>query len=326
VTARPRALGLRTRHTRMGLDRATAVGRCRSRLQEKSSGRDHSGRSPRSGFGFVCSPLPVVVYATRESTAVRSIATRRSRCGRRFVPVLTITHAPHVNSSAVMKYYNTLQFRAGCSDYTCATRKSNYRREISPLSLSWTACDDCTCATRKFNLHKTMSVFGAIPIMQCATLKVFCGREIRLFRSFSPIALLCAARRVDLMRTKVASAQGEGGEPPDDCGFARPNAVMIDQRSSQKSGMVQIVCFGGNLLWCHMKVAFRGAKGETRLPTTHKSNPRMNHAKKAPPFKNAVAYSVAGSAISAARTIWPYRSMFAISPSNRQRPSSKTNW
>jgi hypothetical protein len=42
--------------------------------------------------------------------------------------------------------------------------------------------------------------------------------------------------------------------------------------------MVQIVCFGGNMLWRHMKVAFRSAKGDTGTPARLKCNPLLNHA------------------------------------------------
>ena len=35
----------------------------------------------------------------------------------------------------------------------------------------------------------------------------------------------------------------------------------LDRAVGRLAGMVQIVCFGGNMLWRHMKVAFRTAKG-----------------------------------------------------------------
>ena len=35
----------------------------------------------------------------------------------------------------------------------------------------------------------------------------------------------------------------------------------LDRAVGRLAGMVQIVCFGRNMLWRHMKVAFRTAKG-----------------------------------------------------------------
>jgi hypothetical protein len=42
--------------------------------------------------------------------------------------------------------------------------------------------------------------------------------------------------------------------------------------------MVQIVCFGRNMLWRHMKVAFRGANGDTGTLVTLNCNLLLNHA------------------------------------------------
>jgi hypothetical protein len=42
--------------------------------------------------------------------------------------------------------------------------------------------------------------------------------------------------------------------------------------------MVQIVCFGHNMLWRHMKVAFRRANGDTGTLVTLNCNRLLNHA------------------------------------------------
>ena len=51
-----------------------------------------------------------------------------------------------------------------------------------------------------------------------------------------------------------------------------------DRAVGRLAGMVQIVCFGGNMLWRNMKVALRSAKGDTGPLATLNCNLLLNHA------------------------------------------------
>jgi len=52
----------------------------------------------------------------------------------------------------------------------------------------------------------------------------------------------------------------------------------LDRAVGRLAGMVQIVCFGRNMLWRHIKDAFRGAKGDTGTLATLNCNLLLNHA------------------------------------------------
>jgi hypothetical protein len=52
----------------------------------------------------------------------------------------------------------------------------------------------------------------------------------------------------------------------------------LDRAVGRLAGMVQIVCFGRNMLWRHMKVAFGAAKGDTATEATLHCNLLLNHA------------------------------------------------
>ena len=52
----------------------------------------------------------------------------------------------------------------------------------------------------------------------------------------------------------------------------------LDRAVGRLAGKGQIVCFGRNMLWRHMKVAFRGAKGDTATVATLNCNLLLNHA------------------------------------------------
>jgi hypothetical protein len=54
----------------------------------------------------------------------------------------------------------------------------------------------------------------------------------------------------------------------------------VDRAFGRLAGMVQIVCFGRNMLWRHMKVAFRGTKGNTGTLATLNCILLLNHAGK----------------------------------------------
>jgi len=49
------------------------------------------------------------------------------------------------------------------------------------------------------------------------------------------------------------------------------------RKESTEAGMVQFVCFGGNMPWRTMNVAFRGAKGKTATPSSLNGNLLLNH-------------------------------------------------
>ena len=53
----------------------------------------------------------------------------------------------------------------------------------------------------------------------------------------------------------------------------------LDRAVGRLAGMVQLVCFGGNMLWRHIKNAFRGANGDTGTLATLNCNLPLNHAK-----------------------------------------------
>jgi hypothetical protein len=51
-----------------------------------------------------------------------------------------------------------------------------------------------------------------------------------------------------------------------------------DRAVGRLADMVQIACFGRNMLWRHRKVAFRGASGDKGTLVTLNCNRRLNHA------------------------------------------------
>ena len=64
----------------------------------------------------------------------------------------------------------------------------------------------------------------------------------------------------------------------------------LDRAVGRLAGVVQIVCFGRNMLWRHMKVAFRSAaNGDTGTLATLNCNLLLNHAEK-PPFPATFAW------------------------------------
>ncbi len=53
----------------------------------------------------------------------------------------------------------------------------------------------------------------------------------------------------------------------------------LDRAIGRLAGMVQIVCFGRNMLWRHRKVAFRESKGDPATVATLHCKLLLNHAR-----------------------------------------------
>jgi hypothetical protein len=73
------------------------------------------------------------------------------------------------------------------------------------------------------------------------------------------------------LASKIGGGSGIGRDSGGDAG-------ELQHVTIRSSGTVQIVRFGRNMLWRHMKVAFRGANGDTGALATLNCNLLVNHA------------------------------------------------